>query len=101
MADGREGYILTAADAQGELIAALDHMAVDESRRAMSAQATRFGRSHTFDGHVARLTAIFEEVATCKMRRSPHSRKRGSKSNPFTSSAPRSHAVESSCRSKG
>ena len=36
MTDGREGYILTAADAQGELIAALDHMTVDDARRAMS-----------------------------------------------------------------
>jgi len=82
MADGREGYILTAPDAQGELIAALDHMAVDEARRAMSAQAARLGRSHTFDGHVARLVAIFEEVAVSRTGRLPHSRKRGTKSNP-------------------
>jgi UDP-glucose:(heptosyl)LPS alpha-1,3-glucosyltransferase len=81
MADGREGYILTAADAQGELIAALDHLAVDQARRAMSAQAARLGQSHTFDGHVARLTGIFEEAAASKLRRSPHSRLRGSKSN--------------------
>ncbi len=29
MTDGREGYILTTPDAQGELIAALDHMTDD------------------------------------------------------------------------
>jgi UDP-glucose:(heptosyl)LPS alpha-1,3-glucosyltransferase len=81
MADGREGYILTSPDAQGELVAALDHMAVDAARQAMSVQAARLGRNQTFDAHVARLTAIFEEVAASKTRRSPHSRKRGSKSN--------------------
>ncbi len=31
MTDGREGYILTAPDAQDELIAALDHMTDDTS----------------------------------------------------------------------
>ncbi len=81
MTDGREGYILTAADAEGELIAALDHMAVDDTRRAMAVQAARLGQQQTFDAHVARLTAIFEEVAASRTRRSPHSRKRGSKSN--------------------
>ncbi len=81
MTDGREGYVLTAADAEGELIAALDHMAVDDTRRAMAVQAARLGQQQTFDAHVARLTAIFEEVAASKTKRSPHSRKRGSKSN--------------------
>jgi UDP-glucose:(heptosyl)LPS alpha-1,3-glucosyltransferase len=57
-------------------------MAVDAARQAMSVQAARLGRNQTFDAHVARLTAIFEEVAASKTRRSPHSRKRGSKSNP-------------------
>ncbi len=41
MTDGVEGYVLTAPDAQGELIAALDHMADDRHRRAMSAR--RYG----------------------------------------------------------
>jgi UDP-glucose:(heptosyl)LPS alpha-1,3-glucosyltransferase len=81
MADGREGYVLTAPDAEGELIAAINHMAVDETRRAMSVQAARLGRHQTFEAHVARLTAIFEGVAASKTRHSLHSRKRGSKFN--------------------
>ena len=44
LTDGREGYILTAPDARGELIAALDHMTDDRRRRTMSAQALRLGR---------------------------------------------------------
>jgi len=79
MTDGREGYILTNASAQGELIAALDHMTDDRARRAMSDHASRLGRVQTFETHVARLTAIFEEVAASKSRRGPHSTRRGSK----------------------
>jgi UDP-glucose:(heptosyl)LPS alpha-1,3-glucosyltransferase len=79
MTDGGDGFILTAPDAQEELITALDHMTVDKKRRAMSAQAFRLGQLQTFDVHVARLIAIFEDVAASKSRRSPHSRKQGSK----------------------
>ncbi len=81
MVDGREGYILTAADAQGELIAALGHMTNDEVRRAMSVEAARLGQSQTFDAHVAKLVAIFEEVVQARAGRSPHSRKHVSKSS--------------------
>ena len=80
MTDGREGYVLTAPDAQGELIAALDHMTDDAARRAMSAEAPRLGRLQTFDVHVARLIAIFEEVAASKSAaRAAFSSKRGSR----------------------
>ena len=41
-------------------------MTDDSARRAMSDQAARLGRLQTFDAHVARLTAIFEEVAASK-----------------------------------
>jgi len=78
MADGREGYILTTPDAQSELIAALDHLTDDAARRAMSDQAARLGRKQTFDAHVARLLAIFEEVAASKRWRVPVSSKRKS-----------------------
>ncbi len=72
MTDGREGYVLTSANAQGELIAALDHLSDDRARRAMSEHASQLGRLQTFETHVARLTAIFEEVAASKSRSVPH-----------------------------
>jgi UDP-glucose:(heptosyl)LPS alpha-1,3-glucosyltransferase len=74
--DGREGYILTAPDARGELIAALDHMTDPAARRAMSENAARLGQARTFDAHVARLLAIFEEVAAAKRWRVPVASKR-------------------------
>ena len=72
MTDGAEGIILTAPDAQRELIQALDHMADDAMRAPMAANAFRLGQSHTFDDHVARLIKVFEEVAATKSRRGPH-----------------------------
>jgi UDP-glucose:(heptosyl)LPS alpha-1,3-glucosyltransferase len=74
MENGREGFVLSKPDAQGELITALDQMTDDVARRAMSAKASALGRYHTFDVHVARLIAIFEEVAVGRSRRAPHSR---------------------------
>jgi UDP-glucose:(heptosyl)LPS alpha-1,3-glucosyltransferase len=74
LTDGLEGAILTAPDATGELIAALDRMADDRCRRSMAAQALRLGQVQTFEVHVARLTAVFEEVAASRSRRLPHSR---------------------------
>ena len=47
MTDGREGYVITAPDALGELSAALDHMTDDEARARMSAHAARLGRAQT------------------------------------------------------
>jgi UDP-glucose:(heptosyl)LPS alpha-1,3-glucosyltransferase len=79
MTDGREGYILTAPDALGELRGALDRMTDDESRRAMSAHATALGREQSFDRHVARLVQVFEEVAAAKARRGPHVLRSGAK----------------------
>ena len=79
MIDGGEGYVLTAPDAREELIAALDHMVEDTARHAMSARALRLGQVQTFDVHVARLIAVFQDVAAAGSRRSPHSRGRGSK----------------------
>jgi UDP-glucose:(heptosyl)LPS alpha-1,3-glucosyltransferase len=89
--DGVEGYVLTAPDAREELVGALDHMANDTIRHAMSARALRLGQVQTFDVHVARLIAVFEDVAAAKSRRSPHSRLRGSKSPalPHRERAPR------------
>ncbi len=81
MTDGRHGYILTSPDARGELVAALRHMTGDIKRREMASLATRLGQEQTFEAHVARLTAIFEEVASAKSRNTPHSQRRGAKSH--------------------
>jgi UDP-glucose:(heptosyl)LPS alpha-1,3-glucosyltransferase len=72
MTDGREGSILTAPDALGELVVALDHMADDEIRHSMGVHALALGRAQSLDTHVARLVKVFEEVATTKARRGPH-----------------------------
>jgi UDP-glucose:(heptosyl)LPS alpha-1,3-glucosyltransferase len=83
LTDAREGYILTAPDARGELVAALDHMTDDRERAAMSVHAAKLGREQTFDAHVARLIAIFEDVAASGSARLPHRRKRGSRAPHF------------------
>lgn len=76
--DGREGYVVTAPEALGELTAALDHMADDAGRAAMSAHAARLGREQSMDRHVTRLVQVFEEVAASKTRRGPHRWRSGS-----------------------
>jgi UDP-glucose:(heptosyl)LPS alpha-1,3-glucosyltransferase len=72
MSDGREGFMVTAPDAIGELTAALDHMADDARRAAMSEAAAALGREQSMDRHVGRLVKVFEEVAASKSRRRPH-----------------------------
>lgn len=81
LVDGRHGYILTSPDARGELVAALGHMQNDIKRREMASLATRLGQEQTLEAHVARLTAVFEEVASAKSQHTPHTPKRGSRSN--------------------
>lgn len=66
MEPGREGFVLRSPRAEDELIAALDAMADDDQRRAMSEAARGLGREQTFDRHVERLLAVFEEVAQSK-----------------------------------
>jgi UDP-glucose:(heptosyl)LPS alpha-1,3-glucosyltransferase len=60
---GEEGFIIPAADAHVELADALDQLADDERRRAMSARAARLGRAQSFEKHVERLIKLFQEVA--------------------------------------
>ena len=74
MNDGREGFVLSEPDARGELIAALDHMTDERSPERDVGQGVGLGRYQTFDVHVARLIAIFEEVAAARSRSAPHSR---------------------------
>jgi UDP-glucose:(heptosyl)LPS alpha-1,3-glucosyltransferase len=76
LSDGGDGFVLTNPDAQKELILALNYMASETKRRAMAAAAYRLGQSHTFELHVARLIAIFEEVAADKRRQSARSSSR-------------------------
>src|SRR5262249_31455335 len=72
MSDGKQGFILTSPGAEAKLIAALDRMADDRTRRAMSIEAKRLGRQQTFDVHVERLLAVFEEAARAKKGRAAH-----------------------------
>jgi UDP-glucose:(heptosyl)LPS alpha-1,3-glucosyltransferase len=87
--DGRQGYVLTAPDAHGELIAALDHMTEDSRRKAMSAEAARLGGEQTFDRHVAALIKIFQEVAVSRNSHGSHGRHGGSKPHSAHSQAGR------------
>jgi UDP-glucose:(heptosyl)LPS alpha-1,3-glucosyltransferase len=84
--DGRQGYVLSSPDAQGELLAALGHMTEDGRRKAMSAEAARLGMEQTFDRHVAALIKVFQEAAAAKNRHGSHGRHAGSQPH----SAPRS-----------
>jgi UDP-glucose:(heptosyl)LPS alpha-1,3-glucosyltransferase len=73
MTDGQHGFVLTSPGAEDELIDALDRMADERARKAMSAEARRLGRQQTFDLHVERLLAVFEAAARAKKGRAPHS----------------------------
>jgi UDP-glucose:(heptosyl)LPS alpha-1,3-glucosyltransferase len=64
--EGGEGFVVDRPDDVPTLAAALDRMADDASRAAMSARATRLGREQSFDRHVARLVELFQEVAASK-----------------------------------
>jgi UDP-glucose:(heptosyl)LPS alpha-1,3-glucosyltransferase len=83
MTDGREGYVVTAPDATGELTAALDHMADDAERLRMSAHAAALGREQSLDRHVGRLVKVFEEAAVAKSRRGPHRSRPGAGARKF------------------
>ncbi len=77
--DGRQGYVLTAPDAHGELIAALDHMTEDSRRGAMSAVAARLGGEQTFDRHASALIKVFQEVAASRNNHRSHGKLGGTK----------------------
>lgn len=81
LTDGREGWILTAPDAQNELATALDAMARDETRAAMAARAKELGSNQTMEAYTARLIAIFEEAAAARSRRGGRARSGGASSS--------------------
>ena len=60
---GREGYVVPEADDLDALADALDRLCDDDRRRAMAGAAERLGASQSFDVHLDRLVALFEEVA--------------------------------------
>ena len=76
--DGKEGYILTSPDAEGELCNALERMTEETRRKTMAIQAARLGGEQTFDRHTAALIEVFREVATTKKCHGSHGRHGGS-----------------------
>jgi UDP-glucose:(heptosyl)LPS alpha-1,3-glucosyltransferase len=71
MTEGREGFVIPSPGDHDLLADALDRMTDDAARSVMSRHAEELGKAQSFDNHVARLLAVFEEVAA---RRSPRSR---------------------------
>ncbi|MHB1557565.1 MAG: glycosyltransferase family 4 protein [Isosphaeraceae bacterium] len=69
MTGGKHGFILTSPNAETELVAALDRLAGDCERRTMSEEARILGRQQTFDLHVDRLLAVFDEATRCRKAR--------------------------------
>ncbi|MEW4568770.1 glycosyltransferase family 4 protein [Tautonia sp. JC769] len=70
---GVEGFVVPRADDLTALADALDALCDDTHRRAMSRAAVELGRAQSFDVHLDRLIALFEEVAAerAASRRSP------------------------------
>ena len=66
MTEGREGFVIPRPDDRESMIAAIDRMADDATRTAMSRAAVELGRKQSFDRHVDRLLALCQEVAAEK-----------------------------------
>ncbi len=66
MTQGREGFVVPSADDHEALADAMDRLTDDEARRVMSGNATALGRAQSFDRHVERLVAVFEDVVETK-----------------------------------
>ena len=66
MAAGREGFVISRPDDAPAMIVALDAMADDPRRQAMSARAVELGRAQSFDRHVERLLELCSDVAARK-----------------------------------
>ncbi|CAN5828407.1 glycosyltransferase family 4 protein [soil metagenome] len=63
---GREGFVILSPDEIEAMAHALDRMADDPARRAMSERAARLGRAQSMDNHVSRLIDLFEDVAASR-----------------------------------
>jgi UDP-glucose:(heptosyl)LPS alpha-1,3-glucosyltransferase len=88
LTDGKDGFVISSPNAQGELIAALDQMANDLRRTAMAAAAAALGREQTFDRHVAALVRVFQEAAAARSSHAAHGRNGGSKPHLRKTGAP-------------
>lgn len=69
--EGRDGFVVAHPDARAHLADALDRMADDPARAAMSVHAARLGREQSFDRHVGRLLEVFGRVAAAKGKGRP------------------------------
>lgn len=74
---GVEGFVIPEPDSLDELADALDVLANDSVRRAMSVNAARLGRAQSFDVHVDRLIGLFTEVAQARQTYRPSRRTAG------------------------
>ena len=63
MTDGREGYVLTSPGAEGELIAALDRMTDDATRRRCRSRRVAWAGVRPSTTMSAELLTIFQEVS--------------------------------------
>lgn len=68
MTQGREGFVVSAADAVSELATAFEAMDDNPTRQEMSIAARNLGREQSFDRHMGRLIDLFRLVATEKAR---------------------------------
>ncbi len=92
MTAGREGFVVPSPDDRAALADALDRMADDGARLAMSRAAESLGLEQSFDRHVGRLLQVFERVAEAK---------RGRDSGPSPQTGPKSRITASKERSVG
>ena len=88
---GSEGFVIPHPDATEALLDALDRLADDRTRQAMADRAVALGRAQSFDRHLGRLLALFEEVA--EERRGNRSTSRRRSPNVSASEPDRSDAV--------
>lgn len=73
MTEGREGFVIDRPDDLPALALALDRMTDDDARLAMSVSARQLGAEQSFDRHVSRLVALFEEVVSSRRKAIVHS----------------------------
>lgn len=59
---GGEGFVVPSPDSLDAMAAALDRMADDSARRAMSRRAVELGRAQSFDRHIEALIELCDEV---------------------------------------
>lgn len=89
MTTGKHGFILTSPNAGAELVAALDQLADDRQRRVMAGEARILGRQQTFNQHVERLLAVFDEVSRSRKARVDSGRRHSPSKTAASAGRPR------------